>query len=195
MEGEGEDEGEPGDVECQPCEEEDRGAAKTKWKKMLDPKLPSQAEIDFHMMTHLPYRNWCEHCVKGRAKEMSHQTIAKKDKPETIEFHMDFYFPGEEDGTGALTILVIRERQTRMTMASAVPSKSMGNFIVRRGISFMKELGCSDGTIIMKSDQEPAMKAIIEGMVKFRASEGISLEIVDKGIESRRLRSRIRGVL
>ena len=87
MEEEEEDEG---DVECQPCGGEDRGAAKTKWKKMLDPKLPSQADIDFHMMTHLPYRNWCEHCVKGRAKEMSHQTIAPKDKPNTIEFHMDF---------------------------------------------------------------------------------------------------------
>ena len=110
---------------------------------------------------------------------MSHQTIAPKDKPNTIEFHMDF---GEEDGTGALTILVIRERQTRMTMASAVPSKSMGNFIVRRGICFMKELGCTEGTIIMKSDQEPAMKAIVDGMVKYRASEGINLEIEDKGI-------------
>ena len=71
-----EDELETEDVEAEDVQagelEEDRGAAKTKWRKMLDPKLPSQSEIDFHMMTHLPYRSWCEHCVKGRAKEMSH---------------------------------------------------------------------------------------------------------------------------
>ena len=165
-------------MECQPCGGGDRGAAKTRWVKMLDPKLPpSQAEVDFHAMTHLPYRNWCEHCVKGRGKEMSHTKTAEKNKPNTIEFHMDFCFPGEEGGEGALTILVIRERLTRMTMASAVPSKSMGNFIVKRGISFMKELGCTEGPINMKSDQEPAMKAIVDGMVKYRASEGIALEI------------------
>ncbi len=37
---------------CQPCQE--RGI-----KKMLDPRLPTQAEVDDHNLTHLPYRNWC----------------------------------------------------------------------------------------------------------------------------------------
>ena len=131
-----EDDDEPGDLLA---EEVDRGEAKTKIKKMLDPKLPSQADIDFHMLTHLPYRNWCEHCVKGRAKEMSHEKSTEK--RETVEFHMDFCFPGEEDGSGGLTILVIRERQTRMTMASAVPSKSMGEFHSKERSGFHEGAG------------------------------------------------------
>ena len=120
-------EGETGDEERGDLQaeepEEDRGVAKTKLRKMLNPKLPTQAEIDFHMLTHLPYRNWCEHCVKGRAKEMPHQKCA--DVRDTVEFHMDFCFPGEEDGSGGLTILVIKERSSRMLMASVVPSKSL----------------------------------------------------------------------
>ena len=32
-------------------------------KKIHDPALPSQAEVDAHMLTHVPFRSWCEHCV------------------------------------------------------------------------------------------------------------------------------------
>ena len=32
-------------------------------------KLPSRAEIEEHELTHLPFRNWCRHCVKGRARK------------------------------------------------------------------------------------------------------------------------------
>ena len=33
--------------------------------KMQDPKLPSPAEEKEHTITHLPYRPWCVHCVRG----------------------------------------------------------------------------------------------------------------------------------
>ena len=29
---------------------------------------PSQHDVDIHNLTHLPFRNWCPHCVKGKAK-------------------------------------------------------------------------------------------------------------------------------
>ena len=31
--------------------------------KVHNPLLPSGAEIEQHMLTHLPFRSWCEHCV------------------------------------------------------------------------------------------------------------------------------------
>ena len=37
--------------------------------KMSDPKLPSKAEMEAHNMSHFPYRSWCKHCVKGRARD------------------------------------------------------------------------------------------------------------------------------
>ena len=41
-------------------------------RKVTDPKLPNQMEVDAHQLTHVPYRNWWPHCVKGRGKEMGH---------------------------------------------------------------------------------------------------------------------------
>ena len=33
------------------------------------PYTPSQREIDEHELTHIPYRSWCAHCVRARARE------------------------------------------------------------------------------------------------------------------------------
>ena len=45
-------------------------AGKRVVKKILDPMLPSRAEVREHDLTHLPYRNWCPHCIKGNGKEL-----------------------------------------------------------------------------------------------------------------------------
>ena len=43
------------------------------------PKKPSQAEVDTHMTTHLPFRSWCPHCVRGKSKGATR--LRKKYRP------------------------------------------------------------------------------------------------------------------
>ena len=38
--------------------------------KMHQPRMPTRAEREEHAMTHLLFRSWCEHCVKGRGEEI-----------------------------------------------------------------------------------------------------------------------------
>ena len=33
-------------------------------KRLIDPQLPTEEEVEHHKLTHLPYRNWCPDCVK-----------------------------------------------------------------------------------------------------------------------------------
>ena len=35
---------------------------------LRDPGQPSPAERAEHSLTHIPYRPWCQHCVRGKAK-------------------------------------------------------------------------------------------------------------------------------
>ncbi len=37
-------------------------------KALPDPYQPTKEEVDQHNLTHLPYRSWCRHCVRGRGK-------------------------------------------------------------------------------------------------------------------------------
>jgi hypothetical protein len=80
------------DMLCEPC---DDGGEAMLAKRLTDPKKPSQQEIDDHYITHLPFRNWCPHCMRGKAKELDCKKSdgAKGDFPEV---HLDYCFPGDD---------------------------------------------------------------------------------------------------
>lgn len=87
-------------------------------KKMTDPRLPTAAEIDENNKTHLPYRNWCSMCAKGRGKEMPHRKATSEHL--LNDMHVDFTFGGSKDLCGETTPCpVVRERLSRMTMAAS----------------------------------------------------------------------------
>ena len=46
-------------------------------RKLPNPCLPSRAEVEAHELTHLPFRNWCRHCLAGRGKELAHRRSEK----------------------------------------------------------------------------------------------------------------------
>ena len=156
------------DFDCEPC----RGESGTRmFRKMQDPKAPSPEEIADHNLSHLPYRSWCRHCVRGKCKEMPH--YKSKDEPLMNEVHFDFAFLGKEGQPGKLLpVLVVKERLTGMVMASAVPTKSTGTFITRRTMAYLKEIGCEFGDLIAKSDQEPAVMVVVSDVGKLRSALG-----------------------
>jgi hypothetical protein len=152
------------------ADEVQKGERKT--AKMGEPREPTAEERSEHEMTHLPYRSWCRHCVRGRGKEAAHCRQAQAEG-ELHELHFDFAFMGEEDEPGkCVTMLVVRERRSRMTLATAVPSKSTGQFVVDRVLAFMKEIGVENLDVIAKSDQEPAVKHLIDEVGKAKAEFG-----------------------
>ena len=57
---------EEGDEEAR-CEEAESGSRRT--KNVADPLRPKQSKVEEHNKTHLPFRNWCSFCVRGRGKE------------------------------------------------------------------------------------------------------------------------------
>jgi hypothetical protein len=63
---------------------------------MTAPMQPTKKMIEDHEVSHLPFRNWCAACVRGRGKSMRHRSL---DKQETVStFSIDYGFlgsPGE----------------------------------------------------------------------------------------------------
>ena len=39
------------------------------------PIKPSHEEVEKHRVTHFPFRAWCKHCIKGRAKCPGHYVV------------------------------------------------------------------------------------------------------------------------
>lgn len=49
-------------------------------KALIDPRRPTQKEVEEHEQIHLPYRNWCAVCVKAKGKDMDHRRDAGKER-------------------------------------------------------------------------------------------------------------------
>jgi hypothetical protein len=67
--------------------DEDLESGQRKVKKLPDPKAPTADEKEEHEKTHLPYRSWCKHCIKGRGKQLPHCEGAQE--ATMCELHMD----------------------------------------------------------------------------------------------------------
>ena len=48
------------------------GEVNIPWTRRL-PYRPTEDEIMSHSNSHLPFRTWCVHCVKGLARDWSHR--------------------------------------------------------------------------------------------------------------------------
>ena len=62
--------------------------------KRLAP-LVDEREFDLHMITHLPFRSWCDHCVRGKASDDAH--VARQEVSTGVpRWGMDYFFLGRE---------------------------------------------------------------------------------------------------
>ena len=54
------------------------------------PVKPSAAEVENHMVTHLPFRDWCPHCVRGKSGSKAHK--ANQGRHEIPTIGVDYMF-------------------------------------------------------------------------------------------------------
>ena len=126
-------------------------------RKLPDPRLPSQKEVEFHELTHLPYRNWCPVCVRCRGRDLDHRKAVDEERG-VSEYAFDYCFPGDEFEFH-LVVLVGRERTTGAYFATVVPRKgSSGRFAVDKALDYLHDVGDRASRVIVKTDQEPAIK-------------------------------------
>ncbi len=155
------------DGELEPPEEEQFG--KRNPRKMLDPKLPTFAEVEEHRLTHLPYRNWCSHCVLGKGRTAPHYKRASREDS-LPEVHFDYCFMSTIDQP-LVTILMAKERESKMCMATMVPMKGGSvEFPARRVLAFLKEIGLESSDVVFKSDQENAIGSLLNNIAKRRSA-------------------------
>ena len=117
------------------------GARKT--EMMMSPSLPNGTEAEEHEKTHLPFRSWCRHYVRGKGKQSPVPTNDTRRSWPRIAHGLRLH--GDEESEELLTILVAKERTTRMLMSTVVPAKSSVEFAAKRTLAFLREIGCEHG--------------------------------------------------
>ena len=92
--------GSEGELRCTPCEHGTGISQKT----ARAPGKPTSKEVEEHELTHCPYRAWCDHCVKGQAKDDGHSTV-KGDLADSsvVRVSLDYCFSRRTSQTRALS--------------------------------------------------------------------------------------------
>ena len=81
---------------------------------------PSEKEKEEHFVSHFPFRAWCEHCVRGKAKAMRHVKVDHSEEQVPV-ISVDYCFMNSKEDTVItdeaqskhLPVLVVRDRWTK----------------------------------------------------------------------------------
>ena len=152
-------------------EEEEEEARRPKVRKA--PRGPTQKEREEHEATHLPYRAWCEHCVRGRGVRKPH-IGNKEESGEDMEVKvprmvMNYHFMSTEDEkNGKNPVLHMKDESTGNRYMRAVGRKGLGEgnemeWLIKDVSEELKSWGHgggNGGNIILKTDGEPAIVAL-----------------------------------
>ena len=152
------------------------------------PRLPSRWEVQEHELTHIPYRSWCVHCVRGAERSDAHRRRARQDEEER-EQHMttwsiDYAFMIDNGGLCTReemervgwdktrdTVLVSEDLVTGGIRAHLFSAKGNGDPWIAGNIKDdIEEFGYGGAPVRIKSDQEPAIVDVQRAVIAKRGS-------------------------
>ena len=130
------------------------------------PKEPTELEIRAHYATHVPYRSWCPHCVAAAGKATPHRQGDVHDKS-VPTYHVDYWFMRDEKGSESVPVVIMKDDESKAVAAHAVTVKGGVDWVAQRLAEDVEAFG-HNGKIVIKSDQETALKDLVNEVRKIR---------------------------
>ena len=156
----------PGDAPRRPRRQQQRCrrfAVHNRRRVLRQPREPTEKEKEEHYLHHIPPEDWCEICSRTKTLAFAHRTIREEDRiGEVPVVSMDLCFLRRRRQQLVVPIAVIRENHRGETRAHGLLSKHMdmklGSYIINTLVGDIGAMGFKK--LILKSDQEAAMKAL-----------------------------------
>ena len=171
-----------GDAEQEPEQAaEDEGFAA---RALPAPPQPTPEMVASHNVSHIPFRSWCSHCVRGRGRSFYHKKVSHEaDDPSRPVVSLDYGFfgapgeiPADSVGGSKMPVLVVRDRFTKGIFTHLVPSKGTEHFYPEAALlRDVKFLGYS--RLVLKSDQEPSILALANAVKNTLTSNGVDCQL------------------
>ena len=138
---------------------------------------PTPEEREAHQAFHLPYRNWCQHCVAGRGRATMHKKVSRLiSAAGAMMLSCDYGFLRRdrlEEET--VPVLVIKDALTGMVGFHMADTKGVVRHHLDVMVDFIKLLGYR--RIHVKSDNEPAIVAMKNELKKRLGEVGVDMAL------------------
>ena len=147
------------------------------------PKMPSKREREEHEATHVPFRSWCRHCVRGRGRNAPHRSSAEVDEEEKLRqvprIAMDYHFMSKEDERAQQhPIFTMTDEATGACFARAAGHKGLGEnkereWLVLAIVEELDNWGYRGQELILRADQESALEAVRKAVMAMRVGKSV----------------------
>ena len=127
-------------------------------KSLTLPKAPTNvAEVKAHSVTHMPHRDWCAHCVRGRGRAARH--FNESDAAELPRLSTDYLFPGQKEDKRPLTGISFYDNASMRMALTILPRKGVDHPYATAWLKKQLDMGGYTRALV-KNDQEPTLKAL-----------------------------------
>lgn len=169
------------DAPSNPSSEEDVERARV----MRNPRQPTEAERDEHEATHMPYREWCPACVRGRGISDQHQRhrphITDAAVPEEAAIptiSIDYTFVGTRTiKAGRNPHLAIFDNEGGGLKVFRTRKKGVIFWVIKALMGFIATAGFQACRIAIKCDNETSIVAIRNALMRAREAPTVPLNV------------------
>ena len=128
---------------------------------------PSPEEHNRHCATHLSCRNWCPICVQAKKRNPAHRHTASDKANKLVPvIAMDHMYMNETTDDTNNPTLVTHESCGGGAWAASTTKKGDCAHVKHKVTNIIRGLGYSN--VVIKSDQEPAVRGIERNVAKSR---------------------------
>ena len=147
-------------------------------------KPPNEQEQETHELTHVPYKPWCEACLKHRARPDRHIRTGESHATGIPVVSMDFCVtkskedlapPEEGDPQKGALWLVLTCNHTGYIGVIPVKTKGQLNYVTHEVMAFVQLLGWEE--VAFYGDNEPIIRQILKTVVTTRHALGLKTKI------------------
>ena len=109
------------------------------------------------MLTHIPFRTWCPHYARGKARATYHKS--KDGERQMLVISIDYmYMETAESDEKGMPILVAKDSESGWITARVIPKKEKHAHAIKELGKMMDWMGHK--RMAIKSDQEPAIMEV-----------------------------------
>ena len=138
-------------------------------------KMPTEAQQRQHMLTHVPYSDWCAICVEACGKDDPHRRQVGEGPP-VIEVDYSFMRTSEPNDKLA-TVLIAYNKQRHYGFGCVAQKWPMDQYAINSLVRWLKEHGLASGMIRLRTDSEVSIRAVAAAVAAMRPQGGTLVEV------------------
>ncbi len=142
------------------------------------PHQPTREEWDQHAITHTPYRAWCPHCLKSRAREDKHvvQTEVRQSNIVSLDYGFtdDVGENVEERGKSGTLMIAVHHDTGYAFCAQAQCKGRKDKYICQALLHFIEQLGLT--SCALQSDGESSIFDVVNFLKASLVNKGLQVQ-------------------